>query len=64
MYANVIFRLHEKKMKQKELAEFLGVHNTLLSKYLNGYREIPQHVRGEISKLLERDEAWLFEKHH
>lgn len=47
--------LMEVGMSQCDLAEELGIDDTLLSKYIRGRRPIPHSVAQRISEVLQRD---------
>jgi len=47
-------------MRQNRLAQMLGIHETLLSRIVNGFREPAPQVRRKIASILNSDEQWLF----
>lgn len=60
MYPNLKLELWRAGMRQNRLAQMIGIHESLLSKILNGFREPDPRVRGRIARVLQRDETWLF----
>jgi transcriptional regulator with XRE-family HTH domain len=38
----------------------IGIHETLLSKIVNGFRQPDAEVRARIADVLKSDEGWLF----
>jgi len=60
MYPNLKLQLWRSGMRQNRLAQLVGIHDTLLSKILNGFREPDPQIRTRIANVLQRDEAWLF----
>ena len=61
MYPNLKLQLWRSGIRQNRLAQMLGMDETMLSKIINGFREPHAEVKSRIAKLLESDEAWLFE---
>lgn len=61
MYPNLKLQLWRVGVKQNQLAQMLGVDETMLSKIINGYRSISPELRGKIAVILQSDETWLFE---
>jgi transcriptional regulator with XRE-family HTH domain len=61
MYPNLKLKLWTTGLRQNRLAQMLGMDETMLSKAINGFREITPEVRRKIAELLETDEGWLFE---
>lgn len=47
-------------MRQCRLAQMIGVHETLLSRIVNGFRQPDADTRIRIAAALSADEAWLF----
>jgi transcriptional regulator with XRE-family HTH domain len=47
-------------MRQNRLAQILGIHETLLSKMVNGFREPGAEIRSRIAEALHSDASWLF----
>jgi len=52
--------LLEKKMKQRELAKKVGVHESTMSNYVTGFREPDRRTKGKIAKVLKyrMNEIW------
>jgi transcriptional regulator with XRE-family HTH domain len=61
MYPNLKLQLWKTGIRQNRLAKMLGVHETMLSRIVNGFREPNEVLRGRIATLLNTDEAWLFQ---
>jgi transcriptional regulator with XRE-family HTH domain len=61
MYPNLKLRLWKCGMRQNRLAQLVGIHETLLSKIVNGFREADTETRARIAATLKCDEAWLFQ---
>jgi transcriptional regulator with XRE-family HTH domain len=62
MYPNLKLQLWRLGIRQNRLAQMLGMHESLLSKMINGYREPGPEIRAKIAALLNSDELWLFEQ--
>lgn len=60
MYPNLKLQLWRSGIRQNRLAQMLGIHETLLSRIVNGFREPDPQVRAKIAQLLESEECWLF----
>lgn len=60
MYPNLKLQLWRSGIRQNRLAQMLGIHETLLSRIVNGFREPDPQVRARIAQLLESEEGWLF----
>jgi transcriptional regulator with XRE-family HTH domain len=60
MYPNLKLQLWKCGIRQNRLAQLIGIHETLLSKILNGFREPDPRVRSQIAAILQSDESWLF----
>ena len=60
MYPNLKLQLWRSGLRQNRLAQMIGIHESLLSKIVNGFREPDPQVRLRIAKILESDENWLF----
>jgi len=60
MYPNLKLQLWRSGMRQNRLAQLVGIHDTLLSKILNGFRVPDPQVRMRIAAVLQRNEQWLF----
>jgi transcriptional regulator with XRE-family HTH domain len=61
MYPNLKLKLWSAGIRQNRLAQMVGIDETMLSKAINGFREITPEVRRKIADVLEADETWLFE---
>ena len=61
MYPNLKLQLWKSGIRQNRLAKLLGLHESLLSKMINGFREPSPEVRRQIAALLNCDEMWLFD---
>jgi transcriptional regulator with XRE-family HTH domain len=64
MFPNLKMRLWTSGIRQNRLAQILMVHETLLSKVINGYREPKAELRRRIADILGADEQWLFARSH
>jgi transcriptional regulator with XRE-family HTH domain len=62
MYPNLKLQLFKIGMRQNQLAQSLGIDESMLSKIVNGFREPSQEIREQIASLLDSDSDWLF--HH
>lgn len=62
MYPNLKWQLWRCGIRQNRLARLLGIHETSLSRILNGYREPDWSVRERIATILQTDQEWLFTK--
>jgi transcriptional regulator with XRE-family HTH domain len=60
MYSNLKLQLWRSGMRQCQLAQLVGIHETALSKIVNGYREPDGRTRTRIAEVLQSDEGWLF----
>jgi transcriptional regulator with XRE-family HTH domain len=60
MYPNLKLQLWKSGMRQNRLALLVGIHETLLSKIVNGFREPDSEVRSRIARVLASDAEWLF----
>jgi transcriptional regulator with XRE-family HTH domain len=47
-------------IRENRLAQLVGIHETVLSKIVNGFREPDPRIRTRIAAILESDEGWLF----
>lgn len=61
MYANLKLQLWRMGMRQNQLAKYLHMDETMLSKIVNGFREPSPVLRQKIADALRMDENWLFE---
>ena len=60
MYPNLKLQLWRSGIRQNRLAQLVGIHETMLSKIVNGFREPKASIRSRIAALLQSDEEWLF----
>jgi transcriptional regulator with XRE-family HTH domain len=60
MYPNLKLQIWKSGMRQNRLAQLVGIHETLLSKILNGFREPDAETRARIAAALNSDAVWLF----
>jgi len=60
MYPNLKLQLWRSGIRQNRLAQLVGIHETLLSKIVNGFRQPDAQVRARIATVLKSDEGWLF----
>ncbi len=61
MYPNLKLQLWRSGMRQCRLAQLVGIHESLLSKIVNGFRRPDPETRAHIAEVLHADESWLFE---
>ena len=61
MYLNLKLQLWRRGIRQNQLARLLEMDETILSRIVNGFRPPTPEVRERIARLLEADEAWLFD---
>jgi len=64
MYPNLKLQLWKSGIRQNRLAQLVGIHETLLSRIVNGFREPDAAVRTKIAAALHSDEGWLFMQQH
>jgi transcriptional regulator with XRE-family HTH domain len=60
MYPNLKLQLWRSGIRQCRLAQMIGVHETLLSRIVNGFRQPDAATRVRIAAALRADEDWLF----
>jgi transcriptional regulator with XRE-family HTH domain len=60
MYPNLKLQLWRSGIRQNRLAQLIGIHETLLSKIVNGFRQPDADVKARIAAVLKSDEGWLF----
>lgn len=60
MYPNLKLQLFKSGMRQNQFARMLNIHETMLSKIVNGFREPEPELRARIAALLGTEEQWLF----
>jgi transcriptional regulator with XRE-family HTH domain len=61
MYLNLKVQLWRRGIRQNQLARLLEMDETILSRIVNGFRPPTPEIRERIARLLEADEAWLFD---
>ena len=61
MYPNLKLQMWRSGIRQNRLAKMLGVHESVLSKIVNGFRKPTPEMRTQIAAALRQNEAWLFE---
>ena len=60
MYPNLKLQIWRLGVRQNRLAQMIGIHETLLSKIVNGFRTPDAEVKGRLAAALKCDAAWLF----
>jgi transcriptional regulator with XRE-family HTH domain len=60
MYPNLKLQMWKCGMRQNRLAKILGIHETVLSRIVNGFRTPTETTRLRIAALLHSDAEWLF----
>lgn len=60
MYPNLKLQIWKSGMRQNRVAQIVGIHDTLLSKIVNGFRIPDEKLRGRIATALQCDASWLF----
>lgn len=60
MYANLKLQIWKSGIRQNRLAQMVGIHESMLSRIVNGFREPDADTRKRIAMALATDEAWLF----
>jgi transcriptional regulator with XRE-family HTH domain len=60
MYPNLKLQMWKCGIRQNRLAQLVGIHETLLSKIVNGFRVPDSELRTRIAAPLKCDEVWLF----
>jgi transcriptional regulator with XRE-family HTH domain len=60
MYLNLKIELWRSGIRQYRFAQLVGIHETVLSKIVNGFREPDAETKTRIAQLLNKDEQWLF----
>jgi transcriptional regulator with XRE-family HTH domain len=61
MYPNLKLQIWRSGIRQQQLAKMLGLHETVLSKIVNGSRVPSPQMKSKIAAALNADPAWLFE---
>jgi transcriptional regulator with XRE-family HTH domain len=64
MYPNLKIQVWSSGIRQYRLAQLVGIHESLLSKILNGSRQPSRATRAKIAEALGTDEEWLFSKEY
>ena len=62
MYPNIKIQIFRKGIHQNQLAQILGMDETLLSKIIRGYREPSATQRKQLADYLQVSEQWLFDR--
>lgn len=60
LYPNLKMQIWKTGIRQNRLAQLVGIHETVLSKIINGFRPPDPDIRSRIAAALQTDEAWLF----
>lgn len=60
MYPNLKLQIWKLGVRQNRLAQMIGIHETMLSKIVNGFRTPDADCRMRIAQALESNEQWLF----
>ena len=60
MYPNLKLQIWRCGIRQNRLAQLVGIHETLLSRIVNGFRKPDEPVRLRIAAALRSDADWLF----
>ena len=60
VYPNLKLQIWKSGLRQNRVAQIVGIHETLLSKIVNGFRKPDEELRGRIATALHCDESWLF----
>jgi hypothetical protein len=60
LYPNLKLQLWKSGIRQNRLAQLVGMHETVLSRIINGFRPPDSEIRSRIAAALQSDEAWLF----
>ena len=61
MYPNLKLQIWRSGIRQQQLAKALGLHETVLSKIVNGSRTPSPQLKNKIAAALNADVNWLFE---
>lgn len=61
VYPNLKLQIWKSGLRQNRVAQIVGIHETLLSKIVNGFRTPDDELRSRIATALSCDERWLFE---
>jgi transcriptional regulator with XRE-family HTH domain len=60
MYPNLKLQIWKCGFHQNRLAQMVGIHESLLSRIVNGFRQPDALLRLRIAQALKSDEHWLF----
>ena len=60
MYPNLKLQMWKSGTRQNRLAQLVGIHETKLSKIVNGFLAPDPALRTRIAAVLGSDEEWLF----
>jgi transcriptional regulator with XRE-family HTH domain len=60
MYPNLKLQIWKCGFHQNRLAQMVGIHESLLSRIVNGFRQPEPLLRLRIAEALKSDEQWLF----
>lgn len=63
MYPNLKLQIFRRGNRQYQLAEALGIDETVLSKIIHGHRTPTEAQRKRIASYLDAQEDWLFEEY-
>jgi len=61
MYPNLKLEIWKAGIRQNRLARELHIHETVLSKIINGFREPSPEIRAKLAEYFGKPEGWLFE---
>jgi transcriptional regulator with XRE-family HTH domain len=61
MYPNIKLQIFRKGIRQNQLAQTLGMDETLLSKIIRGFRKPSEAQRKQLADYLQANEQWLFD---
>jgi len=61
VYPNLKMEIWLSRKKQNRLARELQVHETVLSKVINGYRKPTPELRTRLARYFNKAEGWLFQ---
>lgn len=61
MYPNLKLQLWRAGVRQNQLAQMLGIDESVLSRIVNGFRQPNRETRARIAELLGSEEEWLFQ---
>jgi transcriptional regulator with XRE-family HTH domain len=63
MLLNLKLCILQSGIRQNQLAQAVGIDESLLSKIINGFRESNSEQRKRIAHFLGKDEGWLFRRY-